>query len=136
MAIDRYASLGLKIQITELDITIRSAIKNNLSSSGENINQQELTGPGLTPELAKKQAGRYQSIFEIFREYQKVITGVTFWNISDRYSWLDSRNGGIAGGAAAGEATTRKIRKAYPLLFDENLQRKPAYWAVTAFSEK
>ncbi|MEO6977762.1 MAG: endo-1,4-beta-xylanase, partial [Mucilaginibacter sp.] len=58
---------------------------------------------------------------------------VTFWNVSDRASWLDGRGGGITGGAAAGANTPRVVRKAYPLLFDENRQRKKAYQAVVNF---
>lgn len=126
-AIDRYASLGLKIQITELDITIRE--RNNPRMANTAVPADS----GLTPTLAQRQADRYKEIFQIFRDYKKVITGVTFWNVSDKYSWLDMRGGGLAGGAAAGEAATRMVRKAYPLLFDENLQRKKAYWSVVDF---
>jgi endo-1,4-beta-xylanase len=123
-ALDRYASLGLKIQITELDMNIRAGNANVQSSAADS---------GLTPALAQKQAARYKEVFELFRSYKKVITGVTFWNVSDRYSWMDSRNGGVSGGAAAGEPASRIVRKAYPLLFDENLQRKKAYWEVINF---
>lgn len=123
-AIDRFASLGLKIQITELDMNIRGGNANAQSSAVDS---------GLTPALAQKQADRYKELFELFRSYKKVITGVTFWNVSDRYSWMDSRNGGVTGGAAAGEPASRIVRKAYPLLFDENLQRKKAYWEVINF---
>ncbi|QKJ30734.1 endo-1,4-beta-xylanase [Mucilaginibacter mali] len=126
-AIERYASLGLKIQITELDITVRER------NAQRSANTPLPVDSGLTPTLAQRQADRYREIFEIFRQYKKVITGVTFWNVSDRYSWLDMRGGGLAGGAAASEATTRMVRKAYPLLFDENLQRKKAYWSVVDF---
>jgi endo-1,4-beta-xylanase len=129
-ALDQYTSLGLKIQITELDITIRTFRPRPAPGT---------TPPplpaddGLTPELAQKQADQYKMVFDIFREYKKVITNVTFWNVSDKYSWLDFRGGGLAGGAAAGETTSRTVRKAYPLLFDENLQPKKAYWSVVNF---
>jgi endo-1,4-beta-xylanase len=132
-AIDRYASLGLKIQITELDITIRAPRKNPANRNQADQAQQLPIDSGLTPALALQQAKRYQEVFEIFRANKKVITGVTFWNVSDRYSWLDSRNGGLAGGAAATDASSRVVRKAYPLLFDENFQRKKAYWSVVNF---
>lgn len=125
-ALDRYASLGLKIQITELDMNIRN---------GNTHAQQPAVDSGLTPTLAQKQADRYKEVFEIFRSYKHIITGVTFWNASDRYSWMDSRSSGAIGGAAAGEAPSRVIRKAYPLLFDENLQRKKAYWSVVNFDD-
>jgi endo-1,4-beta-xylanase len=57
--------------------------------------------------------------FDLFRKYKPNITGVTFWNISDRGSWLDNfpvRN-----------------RKDYPLLFDKDLKPKKAYQAVVKF---
>ena len=66
-------------------------------------------------------------IFDILKEYKKHISSVTFWNVSDRGSWLDGRG---TGGAAASTTGPRTIRKAYPLLFDVNGQRKKAYWAV------
>ena len=122
-ALDRYKSLGLKIQITELDITVR----------GRNHTAPAIADSGLTPALADRQAARYKELFEIFRAYKNVITNVTFWNVSDRYSWLDSRNGGLAGGAAASDQGRQVGVKAFPLLFDENLQRKKAYWSVVNF---
>ena len=125
-ALDRYASLGLKIQITELDITVRSPLRGRAAS-------HPALDSGYTPTMAKEQAQRYQEVFDIFRSYRKIITNVTFWNLSDSYSWLDTRQGGANGGAAATEKQTKAIIKAYPLLFDEQLQRKPAYWKVVEF---
>lgn len=130
-AIERYASLGLKIQITELDVTIRGPRTRTNPPNAPNVPSP--VDSGYTERIANLQADRYQTIFQIFRDYRKVITSVTFWNVSDRYSWLDSRNGGLAGGAAASLNTPRVVRKAYPLLFDENLQRKKAYWSVVKF---
>ena len=63
---------------------------------------------------------QYDMIFRVFRDYRKVITGVTFWNISDRRSWLD--NFPVRG------------RKNYPLLFDKDLQPKKAFWKVVNFN--
>ncbi len=64
----------------------------------------------------QKQMEKYKMAFEVFRKYKKEITGVTFWNVSDRYSWLDNRG-----------------RKNFPLLFDQNLKPKKAYWEVVNF---
>ncbi|NOW96390.1 endo-1,4-beta-xylanase [Mucilaginibacter sp. SG564] len=127
-AIDKYAALGLKIQITELDITIRST----RPPKGADVSKLPADS-GYTANIASLQSARYKAIFDIFRDYKKVITGVTFWNLSDRYSWLDSRGGGLASGAAASDPGSRVIRKAYPLLFDENLHPKKAYWSVVNF---
>jgi endo-1,4-beta-xylanase len=57
--------------------------------------------------------------FELFRKYRNVISGVTFWNVSDRYSWLDN--------------FPVQNRKDYPLLFDKNLQPKKAYREVVNY---
>lgn len=113
-AIELYASLGLQIHFTELDMSVYPWEKNKRQKrSGESDR--------LTPELEAKQIDQYAKVFKIFREYKKHITSVTFWNVSDRYSWLDYYP--VPG------------RKNYPLLFDQNLQRKKAYQKVVDFKE-
>lgn len=113
-AIESYSSLGLNIQFTELDISIYPWEKNKRARR-----------PGesdvFTPELEKAQRDKYAMVFKIFRQYKNVITNVTFWNISDRYSWLD--NYPVAG------------RKNYPLLFDGHFQPKKAYQEVINFKD-
>jgi len=110
--IRKFSSLGLKVQVSELDISIYPWEKNKRAMRpGES--------DAYTPELAKKQEDQYAEVFKIFREYKNVITGVTFWNISDKYTWLDTYP--VPG------------RKNYPLLFDQNLQPKQAYYRVVDF---
>jgi len=110
--IKKFSSLGLKIQITELDVSVYPWEKN-----------QRALRPGesdaYTAELEEKQANKYAEVFKVFRKYKQVITGVTFWNISDKYTWLDQYP--VRG------------RKNYPLLFDRNFQPKKAYWKVVDF---
>jgi endo-1,4-beta-xylanase len=132
-ALNEVTSLGLKVQFTELDITIRLPQPRPAQGITPPVTTNSVPDPGYTPEAEAKQIAQYKMAFDIFREYKKSITGVTFWNVSDRYSWLDSRGGGLAGGAAAAQSANRVVRKAYPLLFDENRQRKKAYWAVVGF---
>jgi endo-1,4-beta-xylanase len=110
--IKKFSSLGLKIQVTELDVSIYPWEKNRRALRPGEPN-------AYTPELEKKQIEKYAQVFKVFRQYREVITGVTFWNISDRHTWLD--NYPVPG------------RKNYPLLFDENLQPKKAYWKVVDF---
>ncbi|WP_233254038.1 endo-1,4-beta-xylanase [Hymenobacter sedentarius] len=111
-ALDRYKSLGLKIQITELDVSIYPWEKNRREKRpGES--------DAYTPELEQKQADHYRMFFKVFRDYKNVITGVTFWNISDKYTWLDTYP--VAG------------RKNYPLLFDQNQKPKKAFYEVVKF---
>jgi len=132
-ALDEVTSLGLKVQFTELDITIRLPQPKPAPGATPGATMPPAPDPGYTPELEAKQIAQYKMAFDIFRQYKKFITSVTFWNVSDRYSWLDQRGGGLTGGAAAGANTPRTVRKAYPLLFDENRERKNAYWSVANF---
>lgn len=99
-----FAGLGLDIQITELDISIY---------------RKDSPASPYTPEIEAMQTEQYRNCFEVFRKYRKAISAVTFWNISDRRSWLD--NFPVRG------------RKNYPLLFDKDLQPKKAFYAVTGF---
>jgi len=107
-----YSSLGLQVQITELDVSIYKWEKNL---------RKKIPGEpdSLTRQLEKKQLEKYDRIFSVFREFNKEITSVTFWNLSDRSTWLDRYP--VAG------------RKNFPLLFDSNLQRKKAYQRVVDF---
>ncbi len=110
--IKKFSSLGLKVQVTELDVSIYPWEKNMRK-------RQPGETDALTPELEQKQMEKYAEVFKVFRQYRDVITGVTFWNISDKHTWLD--NYPVPG------------RKNYPLLFDQNLQPKKAYWKVVDF---
>jgi endo-1,4-beta-xylanase len=109
-----FASLGLPLQITELDISVYSKEHNSRERKAADFD--------MTYSLAREreQSKQYEMIFNLFRKYKKHITGVTFWNISDRHSWLD--NFPVRG------------RKDYPLLFDRDLQQKSSYKAVIDFT--
>jgi endo-1,4-beta-xylanase len=106
-AIEKFSSLGLKVQITELDVSVYSSTE---VDPADNV---------FTPERENKQIEKYDMVFRVLRDYRKVISGVTFWNVSDKSSWLD--NFPVRG------------RKNYPLLFDQNLKPKKAYWKVVEF---
>lgn len=100
-AIINYAELGLRVAITELDVT----------STGENsgafgVNRGSGTIP---PENHEKQAEIYKQLFEIFMRHADVIDRVTFWGVSDTRSWR--------GGQAA-------------LIFDGDMNPKPSFKAL------
>jgi endo-1,4-beta-xylanase len=106
-ALDKYSTLGLKIQVTELDVSVYTSAEKDPADNK------------FTAEREQKQLEKYKMIFSVFRDYKNVVTGVTFWNVSDKSSWLD--NFPVRG------------RKNYPLLFDQNLQPKKAYFEVINF---
>ncbi|MGB8491554.1 MAG: endo-1,4-beta-xylanase, partial [Bacteroidales bacterium] len=78
-AIEDYATLGLKVSITELDVT---ATGDNSGAFG--VRQGNRTIPA---ENYQKQAEVYKKLFEIFMRHSDVIERVTFWGLSDTRSW-------------------------------------------------
>ena len=111
-AIEKFSLLGLKIQITELDISVYKWEKFNRELKPEEVY-------AFTPELEQKQIEKYKMAFKVFREYKNVITGITFWNLSDKHTWLDYY--------------PVKGRKNYPLLFDQNQKPKKVFWEIVKF---
>jgi endo-1,4-beta-xylanase len=109
----RFSELGLPMQVTELDISVYSKEHDARERKPEDANA------AFTPEREQQQLEKYRMSFDLFRKYKKNISGVTFWNISERYSWLDN--------------FPVKGRKDYPLLFDKELKPKKAYWEVIKF---
>jgi endo-1,4-beta-xylanase len=101
-AIINYASLGLKVAITELDVTATGSNSGAFGGFGRN-------NAPIPSENYQKQAEVYKALFEIFMRHSDVIDRVTFWGISDTRSW---RRGQGA------------------LIYDGGLQPKPAYQAI------
>lgn len=108
-----FSQLGLPLHITEIDISVypkEHQSRNRIAGDSDTT---------YTAEKEKLQMEKYRMCFELFRKYRDNIQSVTFWNISDRSSWLDNfpvRN-----------------RKDYPLLFDADLKPKKAFWEVVNF---
>ncbi|KAI7251187.1 hypothetical protein KC345_g11592, partial [Hortaea werneckii] len=97
-ALELYASLGLRIHITELD----------LSMFRFEDKRADLKAPIV--EMLRLQEERYAEIFAVLLDYRKVIDSVTFWGVADDYTWLD-------GFPVQG-------RKNWPFLFDVHQQPK------------
>lgn len=94
-AINKYAEMGLEIQVTELDI-----------GNGDNSEEGQM-----------KLAARYKAIFTIINNVVDKdlanISSVTFWGLTDDRSWLNKPD-----------------TPQYPLLFDKDLNPKPAFFAA------
>jgi GH35 family endo-1,4-beta-xylanase len=106
-AISDYASLGLRVSITELDVTIRGASGGQLGPGFGRRGFGAAAPP--SPQDLKSQADAYARLFAILIKHKDVIERVTFWGLSDRRTWRFGQN---------------------PLIFDANNQRKPAYVAI------
>jgi endo-1,4-beta-xylanase len=105
-----FSGVGLTMQVTELDISVYLKEHNARDRKAEDYDTV------FTTEKELKQIEVYKTCFELFKKYRKNISSITFWNISDRSSWLD--NFPVRG------------RKDYPLLFDAQLKPKKAYWEI------
>ncbi|GAB3502490.1 endo-1,4-beta-xylanase [Spirosoma knui] len=111
-SITKFASLGLKVQVTELDVSVYP--KEHERRAKKDTDKSE-----FTPEMDAKQAAHYKMLFDVFRKHKDAITGITFWNVSDKSTWLDN--------------FPVPNRKDYPLLLDTNFKPKKAYWEVVKF---
>jgi len=106
-----FAELGLKVMITELDMSVFPWNE-----------RRDLYRGALPPELAERQARRYAEMFEVFLKYRDVIDRVTFWGLTDLTSWKN--NFPVRG------------RWDHPLLFDRASEPKPAFWALVEVGEQ
>jgi endo-1,4-beta-xylanase len=99
--INMFSALGVDNQITELDVSVYTNDRDNCSSI-----------PG---EVLIQQGYRYRDIFQALRQLKGKISAVTFWGLADDHTWLKQ---------------FPVERLDLPLLFDEKLQAKPAYWGI------
>jgi endo-1,4-beta-xylanase len=112
-AIDKFASLGLEVHITELDLSVYPFY--------HNIPREELPKEvkEFTPETERLQAEKYGEIFDVLRKKKDKVTSVTFWGVADNKTWLS--NYFVRG------------RTDYPLLFDRGYEAKEAFEAIMDF---
>jgi endo-1,4-beta-xylanase len=121
-----FSALGIKVAITELDISVLPNPKNVV---GADINQRAEASekmnpyPKVLPDSIQKQlADRYEAIFKIFLKHQDKISRVTFWGVNDTQTWLND--------------FPVRGRTNYPLLFDREYKPKKAYFSILSLKEK
>jgi endo-1,4-beta-xylanase len=110
-AINLYASLGLEVQVTEMDVSLYIPGVTYTPA-------MYYTAATFTDALQTEQANRYAAFFDLFRKHRNVITGVTIWGVADDATWLSQLSSG---------------RMDFPLLFDTNHQPKKAFYSVVGF---
>jgi endo-1,4-beta-xylanase len=115
-----FEQLGIRVNITELDITVLPPATKEptaeVEASAENSSALNPYTAGLPDSVQQELAKRYAELFAVFVKHRKSIDRVTFWGVTDNDSW---RNDWPARG-----------RTDYPLLFDRKGESKPAFNAV------
>jgi endo-1,4-beta-xylanase len=110
--ISDFASLGVKVMITELDVDLLGKSQSaDVAEVQRQITSNTYTN-GLPDSVQQALAKRYADLFSVFVKHRKDIALVTFWGVSDGDSWLN------------------RGRVNYPLLFGRDHQPKPAFEAV------
>jgi endo-1,4-beta-xylanase len=119
-----YAALGLQVMFTELDLEV---LPRNFQ--GAEVSRLAQNSPGMNPypnglpdSVQQALANDYEALFNLFLKHRDKISRVTFWGVHDGQSWL---NGWPVRG-----------RTNYPLLFDRNLEPKPAFYKVIATTQR
>lgn len=96
-----FSALRVDNQVTELDVSLYD----NPTDSCVAISQDALIEQGY----------RYRDLFQTFRALKGELSGVTFWGLADDHTWLKQ---------------FPISRLDLPLVFDEHLQAKPAFWGA------
>ena len=105
-AINRFKEIVNIIHITELDL------RTNTESGGQLMFARGEAKP-QAPYIGTLQEDQYARLFKVFRKHADVIKNVTFWNLSDKDSWLGVNN--------------------HPLPFDENFKAKRSLQIIREF---
>ena len=105
-AIVKYSEIVDNIHFTELDIRINEEMGGGLQFSRGQA--------GEVPAYVKTMhEAKYADLFKILRRHKDVVKNVTFWNLSDKDSWLGENN--------------------YPLPFDKEYKPKNVYRIIKNF---
>ena len=125
-AIEQLAALGVKVNITELDVDVLPISKDgqvigrSLQDPQYQLEEFEaFLDPykdGLPEEVEDQLAARYEELFKIFYDHRDQIARVTFWGTHDGTSW---KNG-----------SPIPNRTNYPLLFKRDFTPHKAYYSV------
>ena len=119
--------LGIKLMITELDISVLpfypvdSELIDISSFDSETRKKHNPYSTGLPDSVQKDLANRYAELFSLFQKYRDNFGRVTFWAVHDGQSWRSYMP--IRG------------RTDYPMLFDRHCKQKLAFDAVVKIGQ-
>lgn len=108
-ALVKFSSLVDHVHITELDIRVNQEMGGQLRFSRNE-------GVKISDDMKLLQETQYDRLFRIMRRHHQKLDVVTFWNLSDRDSWLGANN--------------------YPLPFDKDYKPKNLHKVLTEFDPK
>ena len=121
-----FEALGVKVNITELDVDVLpQATQNRTADVSLRAAASAALNPyaaGLPDSVQQALSLRYAEIFRVLLKHRSAIDRVTFWGAADGDSWL---NGWPIRG-----------RTNYPLLFDRQRQPKPAFDTLVALARR
>jgi endo-1,4-beta-xylanase len=110
-----FAELGVKVMITELDLTVLPSFKKftgaDVSANFDFKAELNPYSDSIPEDVALQQQNRYVDFFKLFLKHHDKISRVTLWGVTDKDSWRN--NWPVPG------------RTDYALLFDRNYQPKP-----------
>lgn len=114
-SLNAFAATGVKIMITELDLTVLPSPDPNIgaevSASFEYKKEMNPYSDGLPAGVSQAWNNRMNDFFRLFLKHQDVITRVTLWGVTDKDTWRN--NWPMMG------------RKDFPLLFGRDYKAKP-----------
>ena len=112
-SIEAYAAEGVKVMITEWDISALPTVRQGAEIS-DTVAYMQAMNPypdGMPREAQEAWNERVRTFMDLFLKHSDKISRVTAWGVTDRSSWLN--NWPMPG------------RTNYPLLFDRDNQLKP-----------
>ena len=128
-AIDAYGGAGVKVMITELDMSALPTPTRRGGAGGANIadtvGYREAMNPftrAISEQVSQQWNARMGELFKLFLEKDDVVSRVTLWGVTDETSWKNDY--------------PMPGRTDYPLLFDRDYQPKPVVWQIAEMAKK
>lgn len=119
-SIEAYAAEGMRIHCTELEVDVLPvAWAHTGAEISDDFPYADELNPyaqGVPTEVQERLSERYVELFRLLLKHRDKIDRVTFWGTHDGESWKND--------------FPVRGRTNYPLLFDREIQPKPAYFAL------